>query len=124
MRLTAIYILTFLTLSAYGQNRMTPIRFYKKLSERTQSKGYTEREGEEQIKRGKCKRIVKKRYYVAPVASSANGDIKRAGKGVDEWIYLDNGNAYMLRNYKWVMRDYGVSQLELEFDTMICEGLD
>jgi len=43
-------------------------------------------------------------------------------RGVDEWVELDGGNAYVLTNYKWVTVDhYGSTQLHIEFDTMLCE---
>lgn len=53
---------------------------------------------------------------------STKGDLKYAAKGIDEWVKLDGGNAYVLKNYKWVTVDHnGSTQLTIEFDTMLCE---
>ena len=53
---------------------------------------------------------------------TVNGDLKYGAKGIDEWVELDGGNAYVLVNYKWVTVDeHGSTQLHIEFDTMLCE---
>ena len=43
-------------------------------------------------------------------------------KGIDEWVEIDGGNAYVLKSFKWIRVDEsGATQLDLEFDTMICK---
>jgi hypothetical protein len=49
-------------------------------------------------------------------------DLKYGAKGIDEWVQLDGGNAYVLTNYKWVTIDgSGASQLQLDFDTFLMQ---
>ena len=49
-------------------------------------------------------------------------DLKNAAKGIDEWVELDGGNAYVLINFKWVTVDgNGSTELHIDFDTMRCE---
>jgi len=49
-------------------------------------------------------------------------DLIYGAKGIDEWVKLDGGNAYVLTNYKWVtVGNQGATQLYLEFDTLKCE---
>jgi hypothetical protein len=53
---------------------------------------------------------------------SSKNDLKHAARGIDEWVQLDGGNAYVLKNYQWVTVDlFGSTQLHVEFDTMLCE---
>lgn len=79
-------------------------------------------EAEQAIKTSKCKYLVKGRSYTAPIGLTTKNDLKNAAKGIDEWVNLDGGNSYVLRNYKWVTVDHnGSTQLHVEFDTMLCE---
>ena len=53
---------------------------------------------------------------------SVKNDLKNGAKGIDEWVKIDGGNAYVLTSYKWVTVDSeGATQLHIEFDTMLCE---
>ena len=53
---------------------------------------------------------------------SVKGDMKYAAKGLDDWVKIDGGNAFILNNYKWVTLDInGATQLEIDFDTMKCQ---
>ena len=66
--------------------------------------------------------MVKGRNYTAPMRLTVNGDLKYGAKGIDEWVELDGGNAYVLISYKWVTVDHnGSTQLSIEFDTMLCD---
>jgi len=66
--------------------------------------------------------LVKGRNYVAPIGLSAKDDLRKGAKGIDEWVNVDGGNAYVLISYKWVTVDLGGStQLHVDFDTMLCE---
>lgn len=101
---------------------MTPRQVNITLPTLTKSKYFTQTEADENVKNGFCKYIVKNRSYVAPVGLTTKDDLKNGAKGIDEWVYLDGGNAYVLRNYKWVtVDDSGSTQLHIEFDTMLCE---
>jgi hypothetical protein len=69
-----------------------------------------------------CKLLVKSRSYVAPIGFTAKDDLKNAAKGIDEWVTIDGGNGYFLKNYRWITVDAkGTTQLEVEFETMLCQ---
>jgi len=66
--------------------------------------------------------LVQGRNYVAPMGFTPKNDLKNAAKGIDEWVELDGGNAYVLINFKWVTVDgNGSTELHIDFDTMRCE---
>lgn len=101
---------------------MTPIEVSNTLPALTKSKYITQAQADENVKNSSCKYLVKNRTYAAPMGLSTKGDLKYAAKGIDEWVKLDGGNAYVLKNYKWVTVDHnGSTQLTIEFDTMLCE---
>jgi len=82
----------------------------------------TKLEAEKAVKTERCKYLAKGRNYTAPIGLTVNGDLRYGAKGIDEWVELDGGNAYVLSNYKWVIVDQnGSTQLHIEFDTMLCE---
>jgi hypothetical protein len=94
----------------------------EKLPNLTTSRFISQSEADELIKTNKCKYLIKNRNYVAPIGSSVNGDLKNGAKGIEEWVKLDGGNAYVLKNYSWVIVDQnGSTQLHVDFDTMLCE---
>ena len=101
---------------------MSPMEVNNTLPTLTDSKLLSQSQAEEAIKTNKCKYLVKGREYVAPIATSKKGDLKNGARGIDEWVKLDGGNAYVLFSYKWVIVDNnGSTQLHLVFDTMLCE---
>lgn len=101
---------------------MTPFEVNNTLPTLTKSKYLTLAQAEDNIKNNKCKYLVKGRTYVAPMGLSTYEDLKYGAKGIDEWVKLDGGNAYVLTNYKWVTVDQnGATQLHIDFDTVLCE---
>ena len=58
-------------------------------------------EAEEKVKNNGCKYLVRNRIYVAPMGLSTKEDLKHGAIGIDEWVKLDGGNSYVLKNYKW-----------------------
>src|SRR5687768_14439167 len=92
-------IVLFLTSCATS---MSPIEMNNALPNLTKSKFISQQQAEELTKTDKCKYLVKNRTYVAPMGLSTKGDLKMGAKGIDEWVKLDGGNAYVLKNYKWV----------------------
>lgn len=63
-----------------------------------------------------------KRTYAAPLGITEKSDLNYAAKLIDEWVKLGDGNAYVLTNYEWITVDgMGSSQLQVEFDTMLCD---
>ena len=94
---------------------------YKVLPKLTKSKSVLQSEIDSLISTEKCKYIKKGRSYAAPLGFTAKKDLKNAAKGIDEWVELDKGNAYVITNYKWVPFDnYGSTQLNVDFDTLNC----
>lgn len=101
---------------------MTPIQVSNNLPSLTKSHYIKQSEVESIIERGNCRYLVKSREYVAPVGITAKNDLKNAARGIDEWVQLDGGNAYLLKNFKWVtVDDSGSTQLHVEFATLLCE---
>jgi len=101
---------------------MSPIKVNNTLPSMTKSRFISQSQAEEAVKSKGCKYLVKGRSYVAPIGLTAKNDLKNGAAGIDEWVQLDNGNAYVLTNYKWVrVSDNGATQLHLDFDTMLCE---
>ena len=101
---------------------MYPTQVYNTQPTLTKSKFIPQSQAEEAIKTNRCKYLVKGRNYTAPMGLTVNGDLKYGAKGIDEWVELDGGNAYVLVSYKWVTVDHhGSTQLHIEFDTMLCE---
>ncbi|MFZ1790559.1 MAG: hypothetical protein WAT92_19710 [Saprospiraceae bacterium] len=115
----SIVIILFLNSCATS---MSPIQVNRTLPALTKSKFISQVETEKIISTNSCKYLVKGRKYNAPMGLSTNHDLKNAAKGIDEWVALDEGNSYVLINYQWVTVDqYGSTQLQVEFDTMLCE---
>lgn len=101
---------------------MSPIKVNNTLPTLTKSKFISQADAEEAIKTNRCKYITKGRNYTAPIGLTTKNDLKNGAKGIDEWVTLDGGNAYVLRSYKWVTVDHnGSTQLHIEFDTMLCD---
>ncbi len=101
---------------------MTPIEINNTLPTLTISKFITQAQANESTNTKKCKYLVKGRTYNAPIGMSTKDDLRNGAKGIDEWVKLDGGNAYVLTNYKWVtVGNDGATQLYIEFDTLLCE---
>src|SRR5690606_28512491 len=114
-----IGIALFLTSCATS---MSPIKVNNTLPTLTKSKFISQSQAEEATMTNKCKYLVKRRNYVAPIGLTTKGDLKNGAKGIDEWVELDGGNAYILTSYKWItVSGDGATQLHIDFDTMLCE---
>jgi hypothetical protein len=119
LKLASIFIITKLTSCAMS---MTPLQVNNTLPTLTNSKYLSQTQALESIKSNKCKYLIKGRKYTAPMGYTTKDDLKNGAKGIDEWVKLDGGNSYCLINCNWVTVDHnGSTQLEIEFDTMICE---
>jgi len=101
---------------------MSPSRISSLLPALTKAKFYSSVQASEAIKSSKCKVLVHDRKYLAPIGLTTRGDLKNGAKGIDEWVSLDGGNAYTLKNYQWLTVDEkGSTQLQIEFNTMTCD---
>ncbi len=120
LKLNAILLVLVLLTSC--ATSMSPIKVNNTLPNLTKSKFISQADAEEAIKTNRCKYITKGRNYTAPIGLTTKNDLKNGAKGIDEWVTLDGGNAYVLRSYKWVTVDHnGSTQLHIEFDTMLCD---
>jgi len=103
---------------------MTPIEVNNTLPTLTQSRFISQVQAEEDVQAHICRYLVKGRTYVAPIGFTVKDDLKNGAKGIDEWVKLDGGNAYVLTNFRWVTVAVGkdaATQLYLEFDTLLYE---
>jgi hypothetical protein len=115
-------IISMAILFASCATSMSPIEVNNTLPTLTKSKFISQSQVEEFINKGKCKYLFKGRSYNAPMGYTTNSDLKNGAQGIDEWVKLDGGNAYVLTNYKWVaVGSDGSTQLYIEFDTVLCE---
>jgi len=79
---------------------MTPSQVYDTLPTLTKSTFLSQTQAETAVNRNRCKCLVKGRSYAASSGLTVKEDLKKAAKGIDEWVQLDGGNAYVLVNYK------------------------
>lgn len=115
-------ILSLVVLFSSCATSMTPTAVANTLPALTKSKFLSQAQAEEAIKGKVCKYQFKGRKYSAPMGLSVKEDLKNGAKGIDDWVKLDGGNAYVLTNYNWITVDqYGSTQLLIEFDTILCE---
>lgn len=115
-------ILGITLLFASCATSMSPFEVNNTLPILTKSKYITQLQAEESVKTNSCKYLVKGRKYTAPVGFTNKDDLKNGARGIDEWVELDGGNAYVLTNYNWATVDNnGTTQLTIEFNTMLCQ---
>ena len=101
---------------------MTPTEVNSTLPKLTRSQFFSPPQAAAAVKSKTCKFLVRERSYAAPLGLTVNDDLSNAAKGIDDWVKIDGGNAYVLDNYKWVTVDsQGATQLYVTFDTMLCK---
>lgn len=116
-----LYVGVILSITSCATS-MSPLKVNDTLPTLTKSKFLSRAEADNAIKTTKCKYLTRGRSFVAAIGLSVKDDLKKGAKGIDEWVMLDGGNAYVLTNYKWItVDDLGTTQLHIEFDTMLCE---
>jgi hypothetical protein len=124
MKIRTLKLLLFSSLlTAFGCARsLTPREFIDQFPRLTSSQFYNQVEGNKAVSEGKCSVLVNDRKYTAPMGFSANADLTNGAEGIDEWVQVDGGNAFILSNYEWVeVGDDGNTQLMLYFDTLLCD---
>lgn len=117
-------VVSIITLLFACATSMTPIEVNNTLPTLTESRFISQVQAEKDIQSKRCKYLVKGRTYVAPIGFTVKDDLRNGAKGIDEWVQIDGGNAYVLTNYKWVTVNDGkdgATQLYLEFNTLIYE---
>jgi uncharacterized lipoprotein YajG len=75
---------------------MTPIEVHNTLPKYTKTTFLTA----SQAQNSNCTCLTKDRSYTAPIGMTVNADLRNGAKGIDEWVALDGGNAYVLRNFQ------------------------
>jgi hypothetical protein len=106
---------------------MTPIEVNNTLPTLTESRFISQAQAEEAVITGRRKYLVRGRKYNAPIGLTVKDDLRNGAKGIDEWVKIDGGNAYVLISFNWVTvaidpKTYAeTTQLYLEFDTMLYE---
>lgn len=127
MKYFKILCITFCTIvlgisCSVFKTSMSPSELYNTLPTMTKSKLLKE----EEIQKLGCTCLKKNRNYTAPMGFSVKSDLRNAAKGIDEWVSLDKGNSYVVKNYKWMTVGYDskngstATQLYIEFDSYIC----
>lgn len=120
IKLTLLLNLPLIIISC--STSMTPIEVSNNLPNLTKSIYIQQNQSSIFIDTNKCKVLNTGRNYVAPIGISVKDDLRNGAKGIDEWVKLDGGNAYLLKNFRWVtVNDNGATQLDLDFDTYSCE---
>ncbi len=111
----------FLVISACS-SMMTPSQVNSELPTLTISNFLSPPQADQALAENKCRILVKERIYRATIGFTVKGDLRNAAKGIDEYVVLDGGNTYVLRNYEWeIVDEEGSTQLIVTFDTMVCE---
>lgn len=113
LKLNLIGILLFVA----SCTTMSPLQVHNTLPTLTKSKYVTQSE----LETTNCKSLTKGRSFVAPIGMTAKNDLANAAKGIDEWVKIDGGNAYLLKSFNWVNIDKDTNQLHVDFDTLLCE---
>lgn len=113
LKLNLIGLILFLT----SCTSMSPLQVHTSLPTLTKSKYISQSE----IETNNCKYLTKSRTYTAPIGFTAKDDLRNGAKGIDEWVTIDGGNAYVLKNFKWVNVTEETTQLHIEFDTLLCK---
>ena len=127
MKYQLFFIIVILILLCSCATSMTPTEVNDILPTLTESKYISRAQAEEDIINGKCRYLVRGRKYTAPIGLTVRDDLRNGAKGIDEWVKLDGGNAYVLSNFNWLTiaidPKYGsqTTQLFIEFDTVLYE---
>jgi len=117
-----IIVIGVISVTSSCATSMSPTQVSKTLPTLTMSKYMSQAQAKSAITSNSCEYLIHGRSYTAPMGLSVKADLSYGAKGIDEWVTLDGGNAYVLINYNWItVDDLGSTQLVLQFDTMICE---
>jgi len=99
--------------------QMPADQFYSEFPMATESTYLTGAMAGKALLSGNCV-VLDSHSYKAPVAMTAGGDVKNGALGVDTIVRNDGGNAYRISNHAWNLLSNGSSQLQVDFDTLLC----
>jgi len=117
-------VVSVITLIYSCATSMTPMEVNNTLPALTKSRFISQVQAEKDIQSNRCKYLVKGRTYASPIGFTVKDDLRNGAEGIDDWVKIDGGNAYVLTNYKWVTVNGGMdgaTQLYVEFDTLLYE---
>ena len=124
MRNIAIAIVLAIVILAHTgcATSMTPSQFMAEFPGATKAEFYDRARAKHALLNNSCRLLVVSRSYAAPQGISVDEDLRNGARGVDEWVRVDGGNAFILNNFEWITTDqWGSTQLIVYFDTMLCE---
>ena len=99
---------------------MPASQFYAEFPAATQSLHLTGADAGVAIMDGSCIKLYEQRYTV-PIGLTVSDEVRKGAKGVDAIIANDGGNAYRISSYAWVPAGDGATQLQVDFDTLLCK---
>ena len=94
-------------------------QFYTEFPAATQSLYLTGADAGVAIMDGSCIKLDEQRYTV-PIGLTVSDEVRNGAKGVDAIVANDGGNAYRISGYAWIPAGGGATQLQVDFDTLIC----
>jgi hypothetical protein len=115
-------VVTFSTSCSLFKSSMSPTELYDTLPTYTNATFMTAN----QVQNSNCILLTENRSYTAPIGPTVKGDLKNGAKGIDEWVELDGGNAYVVKDFHWMtvavdpQSGGRTTQLYIEFDTYVC----
>ncbi len=122
-KLTVVVIGAILVLLSACATSLSPSEVYNTLPEYTETHFLSQAEAIKLVDSGGAVYLARGRAYKAPIGMSVKSDLRNAARGIDDWVYLDGGNAYVLTNFQWDVvgvAAYGhITQLVVEFDTLL-----
>lgn len=95
-------------------------QFYAEFPAATQSLYLTGAEARIAITDDSCIELDEHRYTV-PIDLTVHYEVLSGAKGVDLIIANDGGNAYRISSYAWVPAGEGATQLQIDFDSLLCD---
>ncbi len=99
---------------------MPASQFYAEFPAATQSLYLTGADARVAIMDGSCIELDEHRYTV-PIGLTVYDEVRSGAKGVDTIVANDGGNAYRISSYAWVPARGDATQLQVDFDTLLCK---
>ena len=96
-------------------------QFYSKFPKATDTAYLTRSEVAEALLAGSCIMLDSHRYD-APIGTTVDDDLRHGALGVDAIVSNDGGDAYRISNFNWAYLATGATQLQIEFDTLLCRS--
>ncbi len=122
-KLAGVVIGAILVLLSACATSMSPSEVYNTLPEYTKTQFISQSTATKLVDSGRAAYLVRGRNYKAPIGVTVKSELRNAARGIDDWVMLDGGNAYVLTNFQWDTVSAGehgyATQLSVEFDTLL-----